>query len=119
MAYFGPADLEDEKAHCMHDLGRAAEAQRIARAAIAGLEPTRVRRLAIDTALLATSLAESGQVDEACGVGRVAVDYSARTNSHRTRMRIGELREALGPYGAEREVQDFEAFVRAALPQAG
>ena len=119
MAYFAPADLEDEKAHCMHDLGRAAEAQRIARAAIATLEPTRVRRLAIDTALLATSLADSGQVDEACSVGRAAVDYAARTNSHRTRTRIGQLREALRPYGADRQVQEFDAFVRAALPQAG
>jgi hypothetical protein len=119
MRYFTPADLEDEKAHCMHDLGRHASAQTIARSAIADLEPTRTRRLAIDSTLLATSLAQTGNVEEACSVGVIAVGYSARTQSHRTLLRITELRAALEPYAGDRRVAEFEEYVRVTLPQAG
>ena len=119
MRYFTPADLEDEKAHCMHDLGRPASAQEIARSAIADLEPKRTRRLAIDNTLLATSLARTGDIEEACAVGITAADYSAQTQSHRTLLRIAELREALEPYADDRRVLEFEEYVRVTLPQAG
>lgn len=112
MDYFTPADLEDETAHCMHDLGRHDQTQRIVRAAVADLDPSRVRRLAIDNALLATSLAESGQVEEACAAGREAVAQASRTHSIRTMMRIDDMRRALARYAGHRDVAALEELIR-------
>jgi hypothetical protein len=103
----------------MHDLGREGSAQTMARAAIVGLEPTRTQRLAIDTTLLATSLARSGDVEQACAAGMTAAGYSVRTQLHRTLLRIASLRTALQPHSADSHVVEFEQYVRAMLPQAG
>jgi hypothetical protein len=116
MSYFTPADLEDETAHCMHDLGRHNQTQRIVRAAVADLDPSRVRRLAIDNALLATSLAESGQVEEACKVGREAVAHASRTHSVRTMLRINDMRRAMNRYTGHRDVADLEYLIRETPP---
>lgn len=115
IGYFTPANLADETAHCMHDLGHHAQTQRIARAAVADLDPSRVRRLAIDTTLLATSLAESGQVEEACAVGREAITHASRTRSVRTRLRINDMRRALRRYSYHRDVTALESVVRDVL----
>jgi hypothetical protein len=119
MGYFTPADLEDETAHCMHDLGRHDQTQRIVRAAVADLDPSRVRRLAIDNALLATSLAESGQVEEACSVGREAVAQASRTHSVRAMLRINDMRRALSQYDGAEGVFDLECIIRETLPGVG
>jgi hypothetical protein len=117
IGYFTPADLEDETAHCMHDLGLHDQAQRIVRAAVADLDPSRVRRLAIDTALLATSLAESGQVEEACAVGREAVAHAGRTQSVRTKLRINDMRQALSRYTGHCDVAALEELIRETVGQ--
>ena len=119
ISYFTPADLEDETAHCMHDLGQHDQTQRIVRAAVADLDPSRVRRLAIDTALLATSLAESGQVEEACAVGQEAVRHAGRTQSVRTRLRINDMRQALRPYAAHHDVTALEDAIDGAFTGSG
>jgi hypothetical protein len=118
ISYFSPADLEDEMAHCLFDLGHQAQTQRYVRAAVADLPATRVRRLAIDTALLATSLARSGEVDEACAVGREAVDYAARTNSFRSVLRVRDLLAALTPFDPNPHVTELRDYVRTVLPRA-
>ena len=115
IGYFTPANLADETAHCMHDLGHNDQTQHIARAAVADLDPSRVRRLAIDTTLLATSLAESGQVEEACAVGREAINHASRTRSVRTRLRINDMRRALHRYSDHRDVAALESVVRDVL----
>jgi hypothetical protein len=118
ISYFSPADLEDEMAHCLFDLGHQAQTQQYVRAAVADLPVTRVRRLAIDTALLATSLARSGELDEACDVGRQAVDYAARTNSFRSVLRARDLLAALMPYDADARVENLREYIRDILPRA-
>ncbi|MBV9594345.1 MAG: XRE family transcriptional regulator, partial [Actinobacteria bacterium] len=95
-----------------HDLGLHDQTQRIVRAAVSDLDPSRVRRLAIDTALLATSLAESGQVEEACAVGREAVAHTGRTQSVRTRLRINDMRRALSRYAGHCDVAALEELIR-------
>jgi transcriptional regulator with XRE-family HTH domain len=117
--YFTPAYLKDEIAHCMHDLGLHGQTQRIVRAAVADLDPSRVRRLAIDNALLATSLAESGQVEEACAVGREAVAHACRTHSVRAMLRINDMRRALSRYVGAQGVIDLECIIRDTLPGVG
>ncbi|MFC3504136.1 helix-turn-helix domain-containing protein [Micromonospora krabiensis] len=116
--YFDAAYLADEIAHCFHDLGRPQHTQRHLGDALTALSPTHVRRLAIDTALLASSLAASGRIDEACATAREAVDHAARTTSHRCLQRIVEVQADLEPYRCEPEVREFGEYVRHRLPLA-
>jgi hypothetical protein len=118
ISYLTAAYLADEVAHCQFDLGRHEAAQREVRQAIAGVGSDRVRRLAIDTALLASSLARAGTVDEACEQGRRAVDLAAGIGSMRGVQRVAQLRVELAPYVVEPEVAEFVEYVRATLPSA-
>ncbi|MEU2167942.1 helix-turn-helix domain-containing protein [Micromonospora chersina] len=116
--YFTPAYLADEIAHCAHDLGRPEQTQRHLSEALAELSPTHVRRLAIDTALLASSLTAAGKIDEACATARAAVDHAARITSHRCLQRIVEVQADLEPYRCEPEVRELSDYVREQLPLA-
>lgn len=116
--YFTAAYLADELAHCFHDLGQPRQTQRHLGAALAGLRPSHVRRLAIDTALLASSLATAGRIDEACATARTAVDHAAATLSHRCVQRIVDVQVDLDPYRGEPEVQELGEYVRHRLPAA-
>ncbi|MFD1075756.1 helix-turn-helix domain-containing protein [Longispora fulva] len=114
--YFTTAYLADEVAHCFHDLGHPRLAQQQADGALAGVSPTHVRRLAIDAALMASSLARAGLIEQACAVGRQAADYTAQTSSARSRQRLADLRQDLGPFRKEPAVRDLEDYMRALLP---
>jgi len=116
IAYFGEADLADEKAHCFFDLGLHELAQREATRALALLAPTRVRRLAIDTALHAASLTRSGQVEHACAVARQAVDHAATLDSFRSAHRIMLMLAELQPYAELPDVRDLIEYARARMP---
>jgi hypothetical protein len=117
--YLTPAYLADEVAHCLFDLGHYDSARREIDQAVAGVGASRVRRLAIDTALLASSLARSGHVDEACARGRDAADLARRTTSMRTVQRVAQLRLDLSGYEHEREVIDLFDYLHEVLPAAG
>ncbi|MGY0230179.1 helix-turn-helix transcriptional regulator [Longispora urticae] len=116
IGYFSQAYLADEMAHCFHDLGRQRLAQEQADDALSRISPSHVRRLAIDTALMASSLARAGQVEEACSTGRRAIDYAAQTSSARSRQRVSDLREELVPFSGLPLVREFEDYAREALP---
>jgi hypothetical protein len=74
--------------------------------------------LAIDTALLASSLARSGQVEQACARGREAVDLAARTTSVRTVQRVAQVRVDLAPYAGLPAVAQFGDYLATHLPSA-
>ncbi|HCT80744.1 MAG TPA: XRE family transcriptional regulator [Micromonosporaceae bacterium] len=116
ISYFGSADLADERAHCFFDLGLEADAQREARDAIGQVSPSRVRRLAIDYSLLAASLARSGAVEEACAMGRAAVDHAAATRSFRSTHRIMLMLAELHAFADHGPVRDLVDYVQASLP---
>lgn len=116
--YFGVADIADEKAHCFFDLGRDDAARREAAVAIGALGPSRVRRLAMDTALLASAHARAGDLDEACAAGRLAVDHAGRLMSFRSTQRVMLLMAHLQGAAAEPVVRELAGYVSAALPQA-
>ncbi|MEU7905262.1 helix-turn-helix transcriptional regulator [Actinoplanes sp. NPDC049118] len=116
--YFSAAYLADEMAHCFHDLGHPEQTQRYLGDALAGLRPSHVRRLAIDTALMASSLATSGAIDEACAKARTAVDHAAATMSYRCVQRIVDVQVDLDPYRGEPEVRELGEYVRHRLPAA-
>nr|WP_255500642.1 helix-turn-helix transcriptional regulator [Micromonospora sp. Llam0] len=116
IAYFSEADLADEKAHCFYDLGLHELAQREVTRAVAQLEPTRARRLAIDTALYAASLARSRQIDHACAVARQAIDHAAKLNSFRSAHRIVLMLAELHPYTDLPDVRDLGEYAATQLP---
>ncbi|WP_203819809.1 hypothetical protein [Paractinoplanes ferrugineus] len=118
IGYFTPAYLSDEVAHCMFDLGSHRTAQHEVKQAVAGVGAGRVRRLAIDTALFASSLAAAGSVDEACSRGREAVDLAARTTSARAVQRVAQLRADLIPFEDTACVIDLIDYIRTTLPAA-
>ncbi|MET7279039.1 helix-turn-helix transcriptional regulator [Kribbella sp. NPDC005582] len=117
IGYFTPAYLADEMAHSFHDLGHQVLAQEQAGEALSKIASGHVRRLAIDTALMASSLARAGDPDQACAVGREAVDLAAQTSSARSRNRIYELRQELLPFSDLRPVVEFGDYVRFALSE--
>jgi hypothetical protein len=77
-----------------------------------------VRRLAIDTALLASIWLRSGDLDQSCTVGRQAVGYTARTSSGRCRQRATALLADLSEYRQSPCVTELSQFVHDVLPEA-
>jgi len=118
IGYFSCAYLSDEVAHCLHELGRFSAARPQAETALAGVGASHVRRLAIDAALLASVLLRSGDLDQACTVGRTAAGYTARTSSGRCRQRITALLADMSPYRKSPCVADLTRFVCEVLPEA-
>jgi hypothetical protein len=118
ISYLTPAYLADEVAHCMFDLGCHDTAQREVQQAVNGVGAGRVRRLAIDTALLASSLAAAGRVDEACARGRDAADLAARTGSTRAVQRVAQVHADLIPFHGSPPVTELTDYIRATLPTA-
>jgi transcriptional regulator with XRE-family HTH domain len=117
ISYFGTADLADEKAHCFFDLGHHRLAQAEVAEAMRLLEPHRIRRRAIDTALLASSLARSGEIEEACAAGRTAVDYAASMASFRSAHRIALMMAELHRHMGQRQVRELVEYVPVVIPE--
>lgn len=118
IGYFGAADLADEKAHCFFDLRLDGPATREALTAVVSMNSSRVRRLAIDTALYASALARSGDVDAACAAGRQAVDHAAHTISFRSAHRVVLMMAELHGYDSVQvwELADYAATALPSIP---
>nr|BFD94016.1 hypothetical protein KitaXyl93_53760 [Kitasatospora sp. Xyl93] len=116
--YFTHAYLADEVAHCLHDLGRAPDARIQLADALGGVGKDKVRRRAIDAALLAATWLRSGDVDQACAVGRDAVAYAARTGSGRCVERVAGILADLQTHADYVAVRELREFARAVLPDA-
>jgi hypothetical protein len=117
ISYFSHPYLSDEIAHCLHDLGRAPAARPEAESALEGVGASHVRRLAIDAALLASIWLRSGDLDQACTVGRQAIEYTARTSSGRCRQRVTGLLADLSEYRKSPCVTELAQFVHDVLPE--
>ncbi|MEV0530863.1 helix-turn-helix transcriptional regulator [Kitasatospora sp. NPDC050463] len=116
--YFTPAYLADEVAHCWHDLGRAPAARTQLAEALDGVGRDKVRRLAIDAALLASTWLRTGDLDQACATGLDAVAYAARTGSGRCVERVAGVLAELDAHAGYAPVQDLREYTRAVLPEA-
>ncbi|WP_395297222.1 helix-turn-helix domain-containing protein [Kitasatospora hibisci] len=116
--YFTHAYLADEIAHSLHDLGRAPAARTQLTDALQGVGKDKVRRLAIDAALLASTWLRTGDLDQACAVGREAVTYAARTGSGRCIDRVAGVLADLQAHADYAPVRDLREFTRAVLPEA-
>ncbi|MEU6233037.1 hypothetical protein [Kitasatospora sp. NPDC047058] len=117
--YFTPAYLADEAAHCWHDLGHSPAARTQLADALDGVGRDKVRRLAIDAALLASTWLRSGDLDQASAAGREAVTYAARTGSGRCIERVAGVLAELNAHRDYAPVRDLREYAEAVLPEAG
>ncbi|MGV9267273.1 helix-turn-helix domain-containing protein [Kitasatospora sp. NPDC003701] len=118
IGYFTPAYLADEAAHCLHDLGHAPAARHQLADALDGVGRDKVRRLAIDATLLASTWLRTGDLDQACTVGTEAVGYAARTDSGRCVQRVAGLLVELELHASHSAVAELREFAREVLPDA-
>ncbi|MFD5087344.1 hypothetical protein ACFWOG_32495 [Kitasatospora sp. NPDC058406] len=116
--YFTPAYLADEVAHCLYDLDRFQAARGHLMDAIEGVGRDKVRRLAIDAALLASTWLRTGDVDRACAAGRDAVNYAARTSSGRCAQRVAGVLAGLDSHADYAPVAELREYARLVLPAA-
>ncbi|WP_026208072.1 helix-turn-helix domain-containing protein [Catelliglobosispora koreensis] len=116
ISYFSQADLADEKAHAFFDLGNFRLAQEEAAQAIKSVGASRVRRLAIDNALLASAFARDGELERACAAGRQAVDLAAGIMSFRSQHRVLEMLGYLHPNIGVPAVRDLFEYTYETLP---
>lgn len=117
LAYFDEAYLAARMAQCFRDLGEAGHAARYARRSL-DMDGRYVRGRAFNLSLLATAHAAQGEPEQACAVGRQAVDLTARLSSARSVRYVRDLVHRLRPSGDVPAVRDFTAEVRERLPAA-
>ena len=104
LAYFDEAYLSAKFGHSLKDLGEAQEAERFARRSLQMTDGYERGRL-FNTALLASTLAMQGKVDEAVNHGQLAVQMASPMRSTRTTAYLTDVAQQLLPYKADRAVQ--------------
>lgn len=116
ISYFGVADLADERAHCFFDLSDFANARDEASKALELFNLDRVRRRVIDSALHASGLTQTGDLEHASAVAMQAIGNSGTLRSFRASQALAEMLAQLLPHQKVGAVRDVFEFARAAAP---
>jgi hypothetical protein len=117
LAYFDEAYLAARMAQCFRDLGEAGHSARYARRSL-DMDGRYVRGRAFNLSLLATAHAAQGEPEQACVVGRQALDLTVRLTSARSVRYVRDLVRRLRPRAGVPAVRDFTAEVCERLPAA-
>jgi hypothetical protein len=117
LAYFDEAYLAARMAQCFRDQGEAGHSARYARRSL-DMDGRYVRGRAFNLSLLATAHAAQGEPEQACVVGRQALDLTVRLTSARSVRYVRDLVRRLRPRAGVPAVRDFTAEVRERLPAA-
>ncbi len=117
LAYFDEAYLAARMAQCFRDLGEAGHAARYARRSL-DMDGRYVRGRAFNLSLLATAYAAQDEPEQACNVGRQALDLTVRLSSARSVRYVRDLVRRLRPRADIPVVGDFTAEARERLPAA-
>ena len=96
LAYFDEAYLAARMAQCFRDLGEAGHAARYARRSL-DMDGRYVRGRAFNLSLLATAHVAQGEPEQACIVGRQALDLTVRLHSARSVRYVRDLARRLKP----------------------
>ena len=115
LAYFDEAYLAARMAQCFRDLGEAGHAARYARRSL-DMDGRYIRGRAFNLSLLATAHVGQGEPEQACTVGRQALDLTVRLSSARSVRYIRDLVIRLRPRSDLAAVRDFTNEVRERLP---
>ncbi|WP_410633819.1 XRE family transcriptional regulator [Amycolatopsis sp. cmx-4-83] len=106
--YFDSAYLSAKFAHVFLNLGHATEAEQFARRSLAMTDGYERGRL-FNTALLASTLADQGRVEEACAEGAAAVRMSGHVRSVRGGAYLADVGRRLGPHRTDDRVRGLYA----------
>ena len=117
LRYFDEAYLAARMAHCFRDLGEPRHAEHYARRSL-DMDGRFVRGKAFNLSLLATTLADQGDIEQACAVGAQAVDLTAGLRSARSVQYIRTLQRALHGAADAPAVRELTARVEQRLPAA-
>jgi hypothetical protein len=117
LRYFDEAYLAARMGHCFRALGEPGLAERYARRSL-NMDGRFVRGKAFNLSLLATALAEQDDIEQACTVGRQALDLAAGLRSARSVRYIRDLQSALRRRADAGTVRAFNAWVAERLPAA-
>lgn len=94
LSYYDAAYLAAKMAHCLRELGELRQAERFARRSLemsAGYD----RGKLFNTALLASILTDRREIEEACTVGRAALQLAGRLHSARSRAYLRDFAQRL------------------------
>jgi tetratricopeptide (TPR) repeat protein len=111
--YVSQAFLESYRGQCLSLLGDAVEAVEASRRAVAAIEPTRTRDLAMTLLELERALIQLGDIDEAAAAVGQAADLTARNRSPRLSAAIRDGRAALAPWSGSQAVRELDARLAA------
>ena len=117
LAYFDEAYLAARMAQCFRDLGEARHAAQFAQRSLK-MDGRYVRGRAFNLSLLAAAHAAQDQPEQACAVGRRALDVTVRLSSARSVRYLTDLVRQLQPGADVPAVRDFTVEVRERLPAA-
>jgi tetratricopeptide (TPR) repeat protein len=117
LRYFDEAYLAALMARCFRDLGDPSRAETYARRSL-DMDNTFVRGRAFNLSLLATVLAEQGDVEQACARGSDALDITVTLSSARSIRYLADLGRALRPAASSAVVRDFTGQLAERLPAA-
>lgn len=113
LLYFDRAYLSAKFAQALRDLGRPVDAERFARDSLQMSDGYDRGRL-FNTALLATILADAGQVDESVSTARDAVQMAGRVRSVRAQGYLREAGTRLLPYSSHSGARELFREMREA-----
>lgn len=109
-----PAHHAGSAMHCLHDLGRHAEAAQHQHDAL-DLPADNVRTHALHQILAARVQVGLGEIEQSCDTARLALQATGQLRSRRLHDRIREYEAALAPYGALPAVQQWKDEARTVL----
>ncbi|NYI04740.1 helix-turn-helix domain-containing protein [Allostreptomyces psammosilenae] len=108
LAYFTPAELADETAHCLLELGDAPTARAHARAALSGRDRDEYARSTVFTGfVLARSHLLGRDVEQACATALTALPTALQVRSVRTRAYLNDFLARLAPFERVPAVRDL------------
>lgn len=106
LGYFDHAYLAAKFAHSFRDLGMFPDAERFARRSLEMSDGYERGRM-FNTALLASTIAEQGRVEEACETANQALQISTALRSSRAPVYLGDIARRLKPYYGHHSVRSL------------
>ncbi|MFG2006196.1 hypothetical protein ACGFNU_44310 [Spirillospora sp. NPDC048911] len=115
ISYFDESELADEFAHCFRDLGQPARSHEYATQCLAAGDEEYARSRTFSRIVLATSLLDQGEVEEACTVATRTLPRVQETASVRCTTYLRDFHVRARPYATHPAVTAFTEQARPLL----
>jgi transcriptional regulator with XRE-family HTH domain len=117
IGYFDDAYVSAKFGHCFKELRQPSTAESFARRSL-NMDNSYVRGRAFNLALLATTHAQAGDIEEACAIGTQALDLTRGIRSARAIGYLRDLLHELEPFATSPDVIAFKATAAPVLSKA-